>query len=153
MSNVRHSDYNGVVEKYSRLRLAKEIANKGPEYAHVTICAETKQSKALQIMRPSSFDSATANNASFTAMDASSLRISKLDETSFYTWNVKMQMLLEERDMWEFVSREVKLEQCITQLDRATYESKFCKVLAMFCLAMKDSLLSLVRLEKGAHDA
>lgn len=104
-------------------------------------------------MSPSSFDSATANDSSFAAMDASSLCISNLDGTNLYAWNFKMQMVLEECHMWEFVNGEVKLEHCVTQLDRAAYESKFRKALEMVCLMMKDSLLSLVRSASGAHDA
>uniref|UniRef100_A0AAV1TI49 DUF4219 domain-containing protein n=1 Tax=Peronospora matthiolae TaxID=2874970 RepID=A0AAV1TI49_9STRA len=37
-------------------------------------------------------------------MDASSLRISKFDGTNFHAWKFKMQMVLEERDLWEVVS-------------------------------------------------
>uniref|UniRef100_A0AAV1U672 DUF4219 domain-containing protein n=1 Tax=Peronospora matthiolae TaxID=2874970 RepID=A0AAV1U672_9STRA len=39
-------------------------------------------------------------------MDASSLRISKFDGTNFHAWKFKMQMVLEERDLWEVVSVE-----------------------------------------------
>uniref|UniRef100_A0AAV1UVX4 DUF4219 domain-containing protein n=1 Tax=Peronospora matthiolae TaxID=2874970 RepID=A0AAV1UVX4_9STRA len=47
-------------------------------------------------------------------MDASSLRISKFDGTNFHAWKFKMQMVLEERDLWEVVSGEIKAEQCET---------------------------------------
>uniref|UniRef100_A0AAV1TQG4 DUF4219 domain-containing protein n=1 Tax=Peronospora matthiolae TaxID=2874970 RepID=A0AAV1TQG4_9STRA len=50
-------------------------------------------------------------------MDASSLRISEFDGTNFHAWKFKMQMVLEERDLWEVVSGEIKAEQCETQLD------------------------------------
>uniref|UniRef100_A0AAV1U6D6 CCHC-type domain-containing protein n=1 Tax=Peronospora matthiolae TaxID=2874970 RepID=A0AAV1U6D6_9STRA len=43
-------------------------------------------------------------------MDASSLRISKFDGTNFHAWKFKMQMVLEERDLWEVVSGEIKAE-------------------------------------------
>uniref|UniRef100_A0AAV1TBK2 DUF4219 domain-containing protein n=1 Tax=Peronospora matthiolae TaxID=2874970 RepID=A0AAV1TBK2_9STRA len=57
-------------------------------------------------------------------MDASSLRISKFDGTNFHAWKFKMQMVLEERDLWEVVSGEIKAEQCVTQLDQAAYKGK-----------------------------
>lgn len=45
-------------------------------------------------------DAATATNA----------RINKFDRTNFHTWKFKMQMVLEERDLWEVASGEIKLE-------------------------------------------
>ncbi|CAI5744328.1 unnamed protein product [Peronospora destructor] len=53
-------------------------------------------------------------------MDSSPARINKLDGTNFHAWKFKMQMVLEERDLWEVVSGEVKLEHCVTTLDQAT---------------------------------
>uniref|UniRef100_A0AAV1UBU3 Retrovirus-related Pol polyprotein from transposon TNT 1-94-like beta-barrel domain-containing protein n=1 Tax=Peronospora matthiolae TaxID=2874970 RepID=A0AAV1UBU3_9STRA len=86
-------------------------------------------------------------------MDASSLRISKFDGTNFHAWKFKMQMVLEERDLWEVVSGEIKAEQCETQLDQATYKRKSRKAMAVICLAMEDSQLPLVRSASGACDA
>uniref|UniRef100_A0AAV1TJH6 DUF4219 domain-containing protein n=1 Tax=Peronospora matthiolae TaxID=2874970 RepID=A0AAV1TJH6_9STRA len=68
-------------------------------------------------------------------MDASSLRISKFDGTNFHAWKFKMQMVLEERDLWEVVSGESR------------------KAMAVICLAMEDSQLPLVRSASGACDA
>ena len=104
-------------------------------------------------MSPSSPNSATANDSSLAAMDASSLRISKFDGTNFHAWKFKMQMVLEERDLWEIVSGEIKAEQCKTQLDQATYKRKSRKAMAVICLAMEDSQLPLVRSASGACDA
>ena len=50
-------------------------------------------------MSPSSFNSATATDSSYAAMDSSSLRISKFDGTNFHAWKFKIQMVLEERDL------------------------------------------------------
>uniref|UniRef100_A0AAV1V8E3 Uncharacterized protein n=1 Tax=Peronospora matthiolae TaxID=2874970 RepID=A0AAV1V8E3_9STRA len=36
----------------------------------------------------------------------------------------KMQMVLEERDQWEVVSVEMKVEQCVSQLDQTTFKRK-----------------------------
>ena len=87
-------------------------------------------------------------------MDASAPnRINKFDGTNFHTWKFKMQMVLEERDLWEVVSEEIKMEQCVTQLDQATFKRKSRKALAIICLAMEDSQLPLVRSASGAQDA
>lgn len=53
ISNARHSKYNGVVKESGRLRLAKEIANKGLKYIHFAICRATKKSKVCQVMHAS----------------------------------------------------------------------------------------------------
>ncbi|CAI5720381.1 unnamed protein product [Peronospora destructor] len=62
-------------------------------------------------------------------------------------------MVLEERDLWEVVSGEVKAEQCVTALDQATFTRKSRKAMAVICLAMEDSQLPLVRSASGAFDA
>ena len=79
--------------------------------------------------------------------------INKFAGTNFHTWKFKMQMVLEERDLWEVVSGEVKFEHCTTTLDQATFNRKSRKALAIICLAMEDSQLPLVRSAKNAHDA
>ena len=67
-------------------------------------------------MSPNSFNSAlTAATSTTTIMDyASTSRINKFDGTNFRSWKCKMQMVLEERDLWEVISGEVKLERCVT---------------------------------------
>ena len=90
------------------------------------------------------------------AMDAvstSASRINKFDGTNFHTWKFKMQMVLEERDLWEVTSGEVKIEHCLTSLDQATFKRKSRKALAIICLAMEDSQLPLVRSANGAQNA
>ncbi|KAG3058277.1 hypothetical protein PI125_g25259 [Phytophthora idaei] len=64
-----------------------------------------------------------------------------------------MQMVLEERGLWEVVSGETKLEHCTTALDQAAFKRKSRKALAIICLAMEDSQLPLVRSASGRHDA
>ena len=44
------------------------------------------------------------------------------------------------------------MEQCVMQLDQATFKRKSRKALAIICLAMEDAQLPLVRLAGGAHD-
>ncbi|GMF61459.1 unnamed protein product [Phytophthora fragariaefolia] len=90
------------------------------------------------------------------AMDASPIstaRINKFDGINFHTWKFKMQMVLEERELWEVTSGEVKLEHCTAAADQALIRKKSRKALAMICLAMEDSQLPLVRSAKDAHDA
>uniref|UniRef100_H3H9V6 CCHC-type domain-containing protein n=1 Tax=Phytophthora ramorum TaxID=164328 RepID=H3H9V6_PHYRM len=90
------------------------------------------------------------------AMDATpttTARINKFNGTNFHTWKFKMQMVLEERELWEVTSGEVKLEHCTTTADQATFKRKSRKALAIICLAMEDSQLPLVRSAKDAHDA
>jgi len=105
-------------------------------------------------MSPSAADSAQAPDYAF-AMDNNSVhtRISKFDGTNFHTWKFKMQMVLEERDLWEVASGAVKLEHCTNAMDQATFKRKSRKALAVICLAMEDSQLPLVRSASGAHDA
>ncbi|POM67399.1 Copia proteinlike, partial [Phytophthora palmivora] len=66
-------------------------------------------------------------------------RINKFDGTNFHTWKFKMRMVLEERDLWEVTSGEIKLEHCTTALDQSTFKRKSRKALAIICLAMEDS--------------
>ncbi|KAF1318429.1 Integrase catalytic core protein, partial [Globisporangium splendens] len=80
-------------------------------------------------------------------------RINKFDGTNFHTWKFKMQMVLEERELWEVVSGEIKLEHCQTESDQAVYRKKSRKALAIICLALEDSQLPLVCSSIGAHDA
>ncbi|KAG6590650.1 gag-pol polyprotein [Phytophthora cinnamomi] len=89
-------------------------------------------------------------------MDAASTttsRINKFDGTNFHTWKFKITMVLEERDLWEVTSGEIKLEHCATTLDQTTFKRKSRKALAIICLAMEDSQLPLVRSAKDAYDA
>ena len=62
-------------------------------------------------------------------------------------------MVLEERDLWEVTSGEIKMEQVTSALDQTTFKRKSQKALAMICLAMEDSQLPLVRSASRAFDA
>ena len=50
-----------------------------------------------------------------------------------------MQMFLEERDLWEVTSGEVKLDHCNNAIYQSTFKKKSRKALAIICLAMEDS--------------
>ncbi|GMF66050.1 unnamed protein product [Phytophthora lilii] len=106
-------------------------------------------------MSPSPADSAQDFDYAY-AMDTTSTttaRINKFDATNFHTWKFKMQMVLEERDLWEVVRGESKWENCATALDQAAFKRKSRKALAIICLALEDTQLPLVRSASGAHDA
>ena len=98
-------------------------------------------------MSPSPADSAQVLDHAFSmaAMPITTARINKFAGTNFHTWKFKMQMVLEERDLWDVVSGEVKLEHCVSTLDQATFKKKSRKALAIICLAMEDLQLPLVR--------
>uniref|UniRef100_A0AAV1UBZ1 DUF4219 domain-containing protein n=1 Tax=Peronospora matthiolae TaxID=2874970 RepID=A0AAV1UBZ1_9STRA len=48
-------------------------------------------------------------------------RINKFQGTNFHTWKFTMQMVLEERDLWEVTCGEVKLEHCTNVMDQSTF--------------------------------
>src|SRR5512145_3349195 len=105
-------------------------------------------------MSPSFADSASAAASANATMDSTATaRINKFDGTNFHTWKFKMQMVLEDRELWEVVCGEVKLEHCVSENDQVVYRKKSRKALAIICLAMEDSQLPLVRSATGAHDA
>uniref|UniRef100_H3H4R2 Integrase catalytic domain-containing protein n=1 Tax=Phytophthora ramorum TaxID=164328 RepID=H3H4R2_PHYRM len=122
-------------------------------YAHQTNGVVKKAPRAAAVYRPV-FPAQDPDYAF--AMDATpttTARINKFNGTNFHTWKFKMQMVLEERELWEVTSGEVKLEHCMTTADQATFKRKSRKALAIICLAMEDSQLPLVRSAKDAHDA
>ena len=113
----------------------------------------TQPAFAQQVMSRSPANSVTAA-ASFTTIDSTTTaRINKFDGTNFHTWKFKMQMVLEDRELWEVVCGEIKLEHCQTEGDQVVFRKKSRKALAIICLALEDSQLPLVRSSSGAHDA
>uniref|UniRef100_A0AAV1VH23 DUF4219 domain-containing protein n=1 Tax=Peronospora matthiolae TaxID=2874970 RepID=A0AAV1VH23_9STRA len=79
--------------------------------------------------------------------------INRFAGTNFHTWKFKMQMVLEEGDLWDVVSGEVKLEHCVSTLGQSTFKRNSRKAMAIICLAMEDSQLPLVRSAENAYDA
>ena len=104
-------------------------------------------------MIPSPFDSAPAALASAVDTSTTFARIDKFDGTNFHVWKFKMQMVLEDRDLWDLTSGDVIPEHCFTYKDQATYKRKARKAFAIICLAMEDSQLPLVRSSLGALEA
>ena len=106
-------------------------------------------------MSPRLSDSAAPAPTFALAMDtsvASTARINKFDGANFHLWKFKMQMVLEERDLWDVKSGEVKPEHLTSSLDPATYKRKSRKAMTIICLAMEGSQLPLVRSANGAYD-
>ena len=90
-------------------------------------------------MSPSPFDSAPAALASTMDASTTSARIDKFDGSNFHVWKFKMQMVLEDRDLWDVTCGVVKPEHCLTADDQATYKRKARKAFVIICLAMEDS--------------
>ncbi|KAF1318445.1 Integrase catalytic core protein, partial [Globisporangium splendens] len=136
----------------TRTSLAHSEANsesKSPSSRVGVLTMLTMLTMLSKVMSPTFADSAAAASAN---TDSTASRI-KFDGTNFHTWKFKMQMVLEERELWEVVSGEIKLEHCQTESDQAVYRKKSRKALAIICLALEDSQLPLVRSASGAHDA
>uniref|UniRef100_A0AAV1UGP5 DUF4219 domain-containing protein n=1 Tax=Peronospora matthiolae TaxID=2874970 RepID=A0AAV1UGP5_9STRA len=87
------------------------------------------------------------------AMPITTAHINRFTGTNFRMWKFKMEMVLEEQDLWYVVSGEVKLEHFVSTLDQATFKRKLRKELAIICLAMEDSQFPLVRSAENACDA
>lgn len=81
------------------------------------------------------------------------VRINKFDGTNPHTWKFKMQMVLEERELWDVVSGEAKFEHCQTESNQVVYRKNSRKAMAIMCLLMEDAQLPLMRSSSGAHDA
>ncbi|OWZ08979.1 Copia protein [Phytophthora megakarya] len=90
-------------------------------------------------MSPSPVFSTEDSDYAF-AMDTASTttsRINKFDGTNFHTWKFKIRMVLEERDLCEVASGEIKMEHCVTTVGQTTFKRKSRKALAIICLAME----------------
>ena len=93
-------------------------------------------------MSPRPTDSAAPDPTFALAMEtsvASTARINNFDGANFQLWKFKMQMVLEERDLWDVLSEEVKPEHLTSSLDQANYKRKSRKIIAIICLAIQDS--------------
>ena len=89
------------------------------------------------------------------AEDGASLRIDKFMGENFHLWKFKMQMVLEERDLWGIVSGE-EVEPTgdgTTQATVQKFRKRARKAFATICLSLGDEQLSLVRSSKTAKDA
>ncbi len=83
------------------------------------------------------------------------LRIEKFKGENFHLWKFKMQMVLEEKDLWNIVKGdEVEpAEEGTTETQRRQFQKRERKALATICLSLGDEQLSLVRTATTAKEA
>ena len=83
------------------------------------------------------------------------LRIEKFKGENFHLWKFKMQMVLEEKDLWNIVKGdEVEpAEEGTTETQRRQFQKRERKALATICLSLGDEQLSLVRTATTAKQA
>ena len=83
------------------------------------------------------------------------LRIEKFKGEYFHLWKSKMQMVLEEKDLWNIVKGdEVEpAEEGTTETQRRQFQKRQRKALATICLSLGDEQLSLVRTATTAKQA
>ena len=88
-------------------------------------------------------------------MEFMSQHIDKFDGTNFHLWKFKMQMVLEDKDLWGIVSGE-EVEptgEGATEASAQKFRKRARKALATICLSISDSQLSLVRSANTAGEA
>ena len=83
------------------------------------------------------------------------LRIEKFKGENFHLWKFKMQMVLEEKDLWNICTGdEVEpTAEGTTETQRRQFQRRERKALATICLSLGDEQLSLVRAAKTAKEA
>ena len=83
------------------------------------------------------------------------LRIEKFKGENFHLWKFKMQMVLEEKDLWNIVKGdEVEpTDEGTTETQRRQFQKRERKALATVCLSLGDEQLSLVRTATTAKEA
>ena len=87
--------------------------------------------------------------------DSASLRIDKFNGENCQLWKFKMQMVLEEKDLWGIVSGDERepVGTAVTKAQKERYKKRARKALATICLSLRDNQLSLVRLSQNAQEA
>ena len=83
------------------------------------------------------------------------LRIEKFKGENFHLWKFKMQMVLEEKDLWNIVKGdEVEpTDEGTTETQRRQFQKRERKALATICLSLGDEQMSLVRTATTAKEA
>ena len=78
--------------------------------------------------------------------DSASLRIDKFNGENFHLWKFKMQMVLEEKDLWGIVSGDERepVGTSVTEAQKERYKKRVRKALAIICLSLGDNQLQLV---------
>ena len=88
-------------------------------------------------------------------MEFVSQHINKFDGTNFHFWKFKMQMVLEDKDLWSIVSGEVvePVGEGSTEASLQKFRKRARKAMATICLSLCDNQLSLVRTAETARAA
>jgi transposase InsO family protein len=109
---------------------------------------ECKKNKRSENKEMSAFSNSDNNRA-----------IEKLNGDNFHIWKFKMQMVLEEKDLWDIVTGD---EPRPSQLDAKagasvaetiSYDKRAKKAFTIICLSVQDSQLGVVRSAKSAQEA
>eukprot|EP00112_Aurelia_sp_Birch-Aquarium-sp1_P016297 Seg3683.4 transcript_id=Seg3683.4/GoldUCD/mRNA.D3Y31 product="Copia protein" protein_id=Seg3683.4/GoldUCD/D3Y31 len=87
-------------------------------------------------------------------MEFVSQHIDKFDGTNFHLWKFKMQMVLEDKDLWGIVSGdEVEpVGEGTTNTSVQKFRKRARKAMATICLSLSDNQLSLVRSAETARE-
>lgn len=86
--------------------------------------------------------------------------IEKLNADNFHVWKFKMQMVLEQKDLWKIVSGEEKRPEkggdkvgAAASLEAKAYDKRAKEAFVLICLSVGDSQLAIVRSAKSAQEA
>lgn len=86
--------------------------------------------------------------------EESKYAMEKFNGKNFHLWKFKIQMILEEKDLWDIVSGdETKPEEVDNDTARRNWEKRERKAMARICLSLHDSQLMLVKNAKSATEA
>lgn len=77
--------------------------------------------------------------------------IEKLNGDNFHTWKFKMEMVLQEKDLWDIVTGDE--ERPKESAEAIVFDKRARRAMATICLSVQDSLLGLVRPAKSAPEA
>ena len=88
-------------------------------------------------------------------MEFVSQHIDKFDGTNFHLLKFKMQMVLEDKDLWSIVSGEEvePVGEGATEASLQKFRKRARKAMATICLSLCDNQLSLVRAAETARAA
>jgi hypothetical protein len=79
--------------------------------------------------------------------------IEKLNGSNFQNWKFKIQMILEEQELWNIVCGKEVLAQGAGDDDKAKFDKKDRKAMITICLSIDDKHIPIVRDSKTAKEA
>ena len=89
------------------------------------------------------------------AEDSASIRNDRFNGENFHLWKFKVQMVLEDKELWGIVSGDERgpVGTYVTEAQKERYRKQARKTLATICLSLGDNQLSLVRSSQNAQEA